>query len=90
MFSEPVAHVTKDGRKHTLREHLVGTAERAADFAATFGFRQWGRLAGLWHDLGKYSQEFQDKLKAAAGDEADLEATADTVAIFTKSFVQLG
>jgi CRISPR-associated endonuclease/helicase Cas3 len=33
-------------------------------------------LAGLWHDLGKYSLEFQDKLKAAAGHEAHLEAKA--------------
>lgn len=76
MFNEPIAHITEDGRVHTLREHLFNTAARSADFASVFGFRQWGRLCGLWHDLGKYSQAFQDKLKAAAGNEAHLEAKA--------------
>ena len=74
MFNEPVAHVTKEGRVHTLGEHLSETARRAADFASVFGFREWGRLGGLWHDLGKYAQAFQKKLRAAAGDEAHLEA----------------
>ncbi len=44
---------------HGLDEHLLGTAERAAVFAAQFGCAEWGRLAGLWHDLGKHSDEFQ-------------------------------
>ncbi|MFZ2445178.1 MAG: CRISPR-associated helicase Cas3' [Syntrophobacteraceae bacterium] len=76
MVNEPIAHITKDGRVHTLGEHLFKTAERAADFASVFGFRQWGWLGGLWHDLGKYAQAFQKKLRAAAGDEAHLEAKA--------------
>ncbi len=76
MFNEPVAHVTVGGRVHALREHLLKTAERSAAFAAAFGFRQWGWLGGLWHDLGKYSLAFQKKLEAAAGDEAHLEARA--------------
>jgi len=74
MSKEPIAHTAEDGRTQTLREHLFRTAERAADFAAVFGFRQWGWLAGLWHDLGKYAQAFQNKLRAAAGDEAHLKA----------------
>ncbi|MGA2939572.1 MAG: CRISPR-associated endonuclease Cas3'' [Syntrophobacteraceae bacterium] len=76
MFNEPVAHITTDGRAQTLKEHLTQTAQRAANFASVFGFSQWGRLGGLWHDLGKYSEAFQRKLRAAAGDEAHLEAKA--------------
>jgi CRISPR-associated endonuclease/helicase Cas3 len=76
MVNEAIAHITEDGRNHALRKHLFKTAERAADFASVFGFRQWGWLAGLWHDLGKYAQAFQDKLRAAAGEEAHLEAKA--------------
>lgn len=30
--------------------------------------KQWGYLAGLWHDLGKYSAEFQNYLAHAGGD----------------------
>lgn len=55
----PVAHLAEDGRVHGLEEHLRGTAERAGDFAAAFGCAEWGRIAALWHDLGKYSVEFQ-------------------------------
>lgn len=50
--NEPMAHITEDGRVHPLDTHLWATAELAGEFAAAFGFRQWGRLAGLWHDLG--------------------------------------
>lgn len=59
MKFDPIAHRTEDGRMHGLDEHLLGTAERAAVFAAQFGCAEWGRLAGLWHDLGKHSDEFQ-------------------------------
>ena len=48
---EPLAHISVDGRGHSLRNYLFKTAERAAAFAAAFGFREWGRLAALWHDL---------------------------------------
>src|SRR5208283_539566 len=68
--------ITVDRRTHTLREHLTQTAQRAALFASAFGFGQWGWLCGLWHDLGKYSEAFQKKLRAAAGDDAHLEARA--------------
>lgn len=32
-----------------LEDHLKVTAELAASFAAEFGCREWGWLAGLWH-----------------------------------------
>lgn len=73
MFKEPIAHVAEDARVQTLGEHLFRTAGRAAGFASVFGFREWGWLGGLWHDLGKYSQAFQNKLRAAAGNVAHLE-----------------
>jgi CRISPR-associated endonuclease/helicase Cas3 len=52
-----------------LEDHLREVAELAGDFAAAFGAKDWGHLAGLWHDLGKYSQEFQDYLKRASAKE---------------------
>jgi CRISPR-associated endonuclease/helicase Cas3 len=39
---------------HLLDDHLKGTAELAKSFADAFGSGEWGYLAGLWHDLGKY------------------------------------
>lgn len=44
---------------HVLEEHLVETAKLAETFASSFNNGDWAYLAGLWHDLGKYSQQFQ-------------------------------
>lgn len=74
---KPIAHVAEDGSVHLLSDHLHGTARSATQFAAEFGGAGWGRLAGLWHDLGKYSSAFQKKIRSAAeGPEAHLEAKA--------------
>ena len=42
-----------------LEEHLRNVATQAAQFGAHFGAEDWARLAGLWHDLGKYLVAFQ-------------------------------
>ena len=49
-----------------LDEHLVNVAELARRFAEEFGAGEWAYLAGLWHDLGKYSEEFQQRLLASS------------------------
>ncbi|MDA1018033.1 MAG: CRISPR-associated endonuclease Cas3'', partial [Planctomycetota bacterium] len=28
-----------------------------------FRAKEWGQLAGLWHDLGKYRPEFQERIR---------------------------
>ncbi|MEW6378745.1 MAG: CRISPR-associated helicase Cas3' [bacterium] len=70
---EPIAHVTEDGRRQSLYDHLTGTAARAAKMAGEFDCAEWGRLAGLWHDLGKYSKDFQQMIRTADGMDAHLE-----------------
>jgi len=35
----------------------------AADMAKEFGYSRWEWLAGLWHDLGNYSRDFQEITK---------------------------
>ena len=57
-----LAHISEDGRKQTVEEHLNGTAELCAQFAAVFGAEEQGRLIGLAHDIGKNSAEFQQRL----------------------------
>jgi len=56
-----------------LEEHLKNVAELAAEFARPFGGEKWARLAGLWHDLGKYSDAFQKKLFDANGIDCHIE-----------------
>jgi len=63
-----------------LDDHLNHVADAAAKFASSFHAADWARLAGLWHDLGKYSPEFQSYLAAAGGAEAHLEERPEIVA----------
>ncbi len=61
--NEPIAHVSEDGRVHSLREHLPyytpplgkgrlgGVVQRvAAEFAGEFGCGEWGKMAGDGHE----------------------------------------
>jgi CRISPR-associated endonuclease/helicase Cas3 len=57
-----------------LEEHLKNVAELSRRFADSFGAGDWGYLAGLWHDLGKFSQEFQNRLMAMNDPETHIEA----------------
>ena len=59
------------GRWHLLKDHLEETAKLAKEFASAFGAGEWGYLAGLWHDSGKYSLEFQKRVRSSS--EAHLE-----------------
>lgn len=60
-------------RWQPLLDHLTNVSDNAACFASAFNADEWARLAGYWHDLGKYSAEFQSYLRAAGGSEAHLE-----------------
>ena len=57
-----LAHIAPDGREQTVEEHLQGTAEFSGNFAAAFAETERGRLLGLAHDIGKYSEVFQKRL----------------------------
>jgi CRISPR-associated endonuclease Cas3-HD len=45
-----------------LEEHLKNVAQMARQFAEEFDAGDWGYLAGLWHDMGKYSPSFHKML----------------------------
>ena len=76
MSQEFIAHAKcgQDGAwapPHLLADHVHGVAALAEQFAAVFGNGDWGRLAGLWHDLGKYQPGFQDYIRKRSGFEED-------------------
>lgn len=64
----PVAHHRKsDGATQTLEQHLLGVAALARAFADKVGLADQGELIGLLHDLGKYSEQFQNYIRSAVG-----------------------
>jgi len=65
-----------------LKEHLECVAASARENAAKFNAAELGYVAGLLHDLGKYSQEFQNRL---SGDPARVDhSTAGALVAFEK------
>ncbi|GAB6171577.1 CRISPR-associated helicase/endonuclease Cas3 [Paradesulfitobacterium aromaticivorans] len=50
---------------HLLKRHLEDTAVLAAHFAEKFKAAKIGYVAGLLHDVGKYSDAFQQRLHGA-------------------------
>lgn len=76
MNQKPIAHVAQDSQgrwraPHDLAEHLRAVACMASQNAQAFGHSDWGYLAGLWHDLGKYRSRFQHYIRQASGFEAN-------------------
>ena len=61
----------EDGREQLLLEHLEEVGRLAGMFAEVFGEREMGYVAGLYHDIGKYSQEFQNYLINGGGKRVD-------------------
>jgi len=53
----------KSGREDLNREHCVDVANRAARYAKAFEAHDDAQLAGLLHDLGKYGDLFQQRLR---------------------------
>jgi len=51
------------GRWHLLEDHLTAVSRLAAEFSACFPWREEAALAGLLHDLGKYGNRFQARLR---------------------------
>ena len=60
-----LAHKREDGITQSLKEHLENTAQLAGKFAKEFGAYDWGYCAGMLHDIGKYSDEFQERINGS-------------------------
>ena len=66
------AHIRKvDGKKYiqTVEEHCRGVAEIAAELLRDIGLEKTAYLAGMVHDLGKFSENFKNYIEKAADGE---------------------
>ncbi len=69
-----IAHIKQnsgDFEIQTLADHLFGTAKLAESFADEFKNPYWGWVLGSYHDLGKFSKDFQEYIKINSGYEED-------------------
>jgi CRISPR-associated endonuclease/helicase Cas3 len=58
-----IAHKRDDGKEQPLVEHLQNAAERASTHARVFDKEELAYICGMLHDVGKYSTEFQNRIK---------------------------
>ena len=63
-FEDAKAHVDEEsGRSQSLNEHLHNVAKLTSEYAAAFKCSVSGYYAGLYHDIGKWSVEFKERLE---------------------------
>lgn len=61
-----ICHIRENGREQSCREHSINTAEHARASLAPVRLSSTAYLAGILHDCGKYSDEFQQYIRDAA------------------------
>jgi CRISPR-associated endonuclease/helicase Cas3 len=64
-----LAHLGRLGEDQLLYRHLLQVAAISARLGAKIGLTRAGELIGLMHDIGKYSEAFQQYLQEAAETE---------------------
>lgn len=65
-----------------LKDHLENVARLGEAFCSAFGAEKDGRLCGLYHDIGKYSEAFQRRLEGER--ERVDHSTAGALLMFDK------
>lgn len=71
--SEYIAHTIEGSscEPQLLKEHLIQVAELAKAFGTAFDAGEVAYLCGLYHDVGKYSREFQSYIRGALKKRVD-------------------
>ncbi|MBO0992568.1 CRISPR-associated helicase Cas3' [Bacillus sp. SD088] len=64
-----IAHIREfDKHIQTVEEHLLGVKKLSEDYGEKIGVKHLAGLAGMLHDLGKYTDEFRDYILKAVYD----------------------
>ncbi len=57
-----IGHTNEERNEQKLIDHLNNVSKLAGEFGAKFGMRNVGEIIGKLHDVGKYSNEFQERV----------------------------
>ena len=61
-----IAHIRESDREiQTVEEHLIGVRELAESYGEKIGVKHIAGLAGMLHDMGKYTNEFREYIMQA-------------------------
>jgi len=71
MDKEFIAHIRSDSMNgfvlQDLDTHLEGVGALMYEFSNEFFNAEWGKIIGRWHDIGKYSEAFQQYIEVNSG-----------------------
>lgn len=85
-----IAHKREsDNCEQSIIEHLTETANMAAGFGEAFNNREYAYLCGLLHDIGKYSDKFQNRIKNC-GKKCDHATAGSRIIYKNKPFGMIG
>lgn len=63
---------------HVLEDHLRSVGERAERLVRKFGARGYGEVSGIWHDIGKYPDDWQAYIRQGDEDASISDGELDT------------
>ncbi len=58
-MAEFIAHIREDGTKQSVKDHLENTSSLCGQFSSKIGCESIGKMIGLLHDQGKYTEFFE-------------------------------
>ena len=64
-MTDDIAHIDCDGRLQTIESHCINVAAYCFNIGKQIGLANVSYIAGLLHDVGKFSNEFQNYIKKA-------------------------
>ena len=62
-MTDNIAHIDCDGRMQTIESHCINVAVYCFNIGKKIGLANVSYIAGLLHDVGKFSNEFQNYIK---------------------------
>lgn len=62
-FKKYLAHRNEAGIEDEIKNHSRRVGELTAFFAKKFNAENFGKRCGLSHDIGKYSDDFQEMIR---------------------------
>lgn len=96
---EYIAHITEDRvRKQAVEEHLRAVAELSREFAVD-SFKNLAYVCGLGHDIGKYDDKFQQRIRgnnsirvqhSLGGAKEIIEINSSNLAAYMAAFCIIG
>lgn len=87
---DKIAHIA-EGREETIKAHLENVASQMMAFVSSYHYQdidvsQYARMTGLGHDIGKYSEQFQQRIRGYSVIKVD-HSTAGAIEMFNRGMV---